>query len=195
MFPTWDSALFRLINEAHVSWLDEPMVIISEKLTWIPLYAFLIYLIYKESKTQVWKSILYLISTVIFADQISSSVLKPLFKRLRPCHVEAFQSWIHLPDGCGGLYGFCSSHSANAFAVAIGFYLVTKNKPISTLLVLWASLIGYCRIYLGAHYPLDVLIGAIIGGSGAFILFQVYVKLTKNSYVLTPSAKSSKAGC
>ena len=181
MFPTWDSDLFQLINQAHQPWLDQPMVIISGKLTWIPLYAFLIYLLYKEHKSKVWKTILYLISTVIFADQVSSSILKPLFKRLRPCHVEAFQSWIHLPDGCGGLYGFCSSHSANAFAVAIGFYLVTQNRLMGTILIVWATLIAYSRIYLGAHYPLDVIMGAIVGGIGSFTLFQAYAKLTKKS--------------
>lgn len=181
MFPTWDSDLFQLINQAHQPWLDQPMVIISGKLTWIPLYAFLIYLLYKEHKSKVWKTILYLISTVIFADQVSSSILKPLFKRLRPCHLEVFQSWIHLPDGCGGLYGFCSSHSANAFAVAIGFYLVTKNRLMGTILIVWATLIAYSRIYLGAHYPLDVIMGAIVGGIGSFTLFQAYAKLTKKS--------------
>jgi len=181
MFPTWDSDLFQLINQAHQPWLDQPMVIISGKLTWIPLYAFLIYRLYKEHKSKVWETILYLISTVIFADQVSSSILKPLFKRLRPCHVEAFQSWIHLPDGCGGLYGFCSSHSANAFAVAIGFYLVTKNRLMRTILIVWATLIAYSRIYLGAHYPLDVIMGAIVGGIGSFTLFQAYAKLTKKS--------------
>ena len=181
MFPTWDSDLLQLINQAHTPWLDQPMVIISGKLTWIPLYAFLIYLLYKEYKLMVWKTILYLISTVILADQVSSSILKPLFKRLRPCHVDAFQSWIHLPDGCGGLYGFCSSHSANAFAVAIGFFLITKNKPIGSLLLVWATLIAYSRIYLGAHYPLDVIMGAIVGGVGAWALFLTYAKLTKKS--------------
>jgi undecaprenyl-diphosphatase len=181
MFPTWDSDLFQLIHQAHQPWLDLPMVIISEKSTWVPLYIFLIYVLYKAYQSEVWKSILYLISTVILADQVSSSVFKPLFKRLRPCHVEAFQSWIHLPDGCGGLYGFCSSHSANAFAVAMGFYLLTKNKFAGSLLLFWAIMISYSRIYLGAHYPLDVLVGALIGGVGAWGLFQFYVKLTKKS--------------
>jgi len=142
---------------------------------------FLIYLLYKEYKLRVWKTILYLISTVIFADQVSSSILKPLFKRLRPCHLEVFQSWIHLPDGCGGLYGFCSSHSANAFAVAIGFYFLSKNRPMGAILIVWATLIAYSRIYLRAHYPVDVIMGAIIGGIGAFTLFQAYAKLTKKS--------------
>ena len=182
MFPTWDSDLFQLINQAHQPWLDQPMVIISGKLTWIPLYAFLIYLLYKEFKSHVWKTILYLISTVIFADQVSSSILKPLFKRLRPCHVEAFQSWIHLPNGAGGMYGFCSSHAANSFAIAMCIFLLTKNKYLSISLFIWAALISFSRIYLGVHYPLDVITGAFVGLSGAYILKKVvYDKLTKNS--------------
>jgi undecaprenyl-diphosphatase len=181
MFPAWDTDLFRFINEAHQPWLDKPMEIISGKLTWIPLYALLIYYLYKQLKQAVWKAIIYLLTTILFADQISSSLLKPLFKRLRPCHVEEFQSWIHLPDGCGGMYGLCSSHAANAFAVAVGFYLLSKNKRMGAALLIWASVISYSRIYLGAHYPLDVITGAIVGAAGAWLLFTFYLRFTKNS--------------
>jgi undecaprenyl-diphosphatase len=118
---------------------------------------------------------------VVFADQFSSNLLKPLFKRLRPCHVEEFQSWIHLPAGCGGMYGFCSSHAANSFAIAVGYYLLTKNKFAGLVLVLWASLISYSRIYLGAHYPLDVIVGALVGSVGARGLFIIYERLIKKS--------------
>jgi undecaprenyl-diphosphatase len=181
MFPAWDTDLFRFINEAHQPWLDGPMEIISGKLTWIPLYALLIYYLYKQLKQAVWKAIIYLLTTILFADQISSSLLKPLFKRLRPCHVEEFQSWIHLPDGCGGMYGFCSSHAANAFAVAVGFYLLSKNKRMGAALLIWAGVVSYSRIYLGAHYPLDVIIGAIVGTVGAWLLFTFYSRFTKKS--------------
>jgi len=181
MFPTWDADLFRFINEAHQPWLDGLMEIISGKLTWIPLYGLLIYSLYRRHQSAWWKAIIYLISTVVFADQFSSSLLKPLFKRLRPCHVEEFQSWIHLPARCGGMYGFCSSHAANSFAIAVGYYLLTKNKFAGLALVLWASLISYSRIYLGAHYPLDVIVGAIVGGIGAWGLFIIYERLIKKS--------------
>jgi undecaprenyl-diphosphatase len=181
MFPSWDAHLFRLINEAHQPWLDGPMEIISGKLTWIPLYGLLIYFIYKQYKSACWKALQFLISSVVFADQFSSSLLKPLFKRLRPCHVDDFQSWIHLPAGCGGLYGFCSSHAANSFAIAVGFYLLTRNKAAGAVLIFWASVVSYSRIYLGAHYPLDVIVGALVGGIGAWVLFKVYERLIKKS--------------
>jgi undecaprenyl-diphosphatase len=181
MFPTWDSDLFRFINEANQSWLDKPMEIISGKLTWIPLYGLLIYFLHKRFQSKSWKALIYLVSTIVFADQISSSLFKPLFKRLRPCHVDEFQSWIHLPAGCGGMFGFCSSHAANAFAIAVGYYLLTKNRSAGAILLLWATLVSYSRIYLGAHYPLDVIVGAFVGGVGAWGLFQVYERLIKKS--------------
>ena len=181
MFPSWDAHLFRLINEAHQPWLDGPMEIISGKLTWMPLYLLLIYFLYQRFKLACWKPVLYLLASVAVADQFSSSLLKPLFKRLRPCHVDAFQSWIHLPAGCGGMFGFCSSHAANSFAIAVGFYLLTKNKSAGIALVLWASIISYSRIYLGAHYPLDVIVGALVGGIGAWGIFKAYERLIKKS--------------
>jgi undecaprenyl-diphosphatase len=181
MFPAWDVDLFRFINEAHQPWLNGPMEIISGKLTWIPLYGLLIYSLFRRYQSAYWKAIIYLISTVVFADQFSSSLLKPLFKRLRPCHVQEFQSWIHLPAGCGGMFGFCSSHAANSFAIAVGYYLLTKNKFAGLALVLWASLVSYSRIYLGAHYPLDVIVGALVGSVGAWGLFIIYERLIKKS--------------
>ena len=182
MFPTWDETLFRIINQSHTTELDMIMRFLSNKYVWIPLYAYLIYNIYRIKPQAIKASLVYLVLAILWADQISSSVFKPWIKRLRPSHVADYQSWIHLPDGAGGLYGFCSSHAANSFAIAMGIYLLTKNKGLSILLFIWATLISYSRIYLGVHYPLDVMTGALVGLSGAIILKNlVYDKLTKNS--------------
>lgn len=182
MFPAWDSDLFKFINTAHAEPLDLIMIMLSNKYIWIPLYLYIIKKLVDQHKKEAWKSILYISSTVILADQIASSVLKPIFKRLRPCHVEAFQSWIHLPDGCGGMYGFCSSHAANSFALAMAVYILSQNKWVGNLLFFWAFMIAYSRIYLGAHYPLDVLVGAILGILGSLILKKIlYDKLIKNA--------------
>lgn len=182
MFPTWDSDLFKLINTSHSEHWDILMIMFSNKYIWIPLYLLIIKKLFDQYKKQAWKSILYLISTVALADQISSSVLKPIVKRLRPCHVEAFQSWIHVPDGCGGMYGFCSSHAANSFALAMAIYLISKTKRTGYILFFWAFVIGYSRIYLGAHYPIDVFVGSAIGIFSTLVLKNVlYDKLVKNA--------------
>jgi undecaprenyl-diphosphatase len=182
MFPAWDENLFRIINESHTVFMDMVMQFLSDKFVWIPLYALLIFVVYQAKPQAIKAALFYIVLAVIWADQISSSVLKPLVKRLRPSHVAEFKSWIHLPNGPGGLYGFCSSHAANAFAVACCIFLLTKNKSLSISLFMWAALISYSRIYLGVHYPLDVIAGAIVGLSGAWILkMLIYDRLTKNS--------------
>ena len=182
MFPAWDESLFKLINEWHSDSRDTFMIFLSDKYVWIPLYAILIWKIYQHNQKAIKAALLYIVLSILWADQISSSLLKPWIKRLRPSHVEAFQSWIHTPNGAGGLYGFCSSHAANAFAIAMCFYLLTQNKRISIPLFIWATLVSFSRIYLGVHYPIDVLTGAMVGLSGAFFLKKlVYDKLTRNS--------------
>jgi undecaprenyl-diphosphatase len=182
MFPSWDESIFKLINEAHTDTLDSVMIFMSNKYVWIPLYIFLIWKIYQANQKAIKAALVYILLAILWADQISSSLLKPLVKRLRPSHVAEFQSWIHTPNGAGGLYGFCSSHAANSFAIAFCFYLLTKNNAISIPLLLWAALVSFSRIYLGVHYPLDVLTGAFVGIVGALLLKNLlYDKLTKNS--------------
>lgn len=182
MFPSWDESVFKLINEAHSDALDSMMIFISNKYVWIPLYAVLIWKIYQANQKAIKAALVYITLAILWADQISSSILKPLVKRLRPSHVEAFQSWIHTPNGAGGLYGFCSSHAANSFAIAVCFYLLTKNKAISILLLIWAGMVSYSRVYLGVHYPLDVITGAFVGLTGSIVLKKLlYDKLTKNA--------------
>ena len=170
MWPNWDTELFKWINQHYSDLLDPIMIAFSNKYVWIPFYLLLIGYLIRKYKQKAWRGILYLIASVALSDQISSSILKPLFKRLRPCHVEEFQSWIHLADGCGGQFGFCSSHAANSFALAIGFYMITKNKSWLNFMIGWASIIAYSRIYLGAHYPIDVIVGAGLGVAVAVIL-------------------------
>ncbi len=170
MWPNWDTELFKWINQHHSDLLDPVMVFLSNKYVWIPFYLLLIGHLIKKFKKNAWKGILYLLASIAISDQICSSILKPWTQRLRPCHESAFQTWIHLADGCGGQFGFCSSHAANSFALAIGFYVLTKNKPWLYAMISWAALISYSRVYLGAHYPIDVLVGAGIGTAVAVII-------------------------
>jgi undecaprenyl-diphosphatase len=191
MFPNWDSDLFKLINTHHSEGMDMLMVMWSNKYIWIPLYLYIIKILFDrwlgkkntlKSPILFWKTFIYLILCVALADSTTSAIIKPLFERLRPCHVEAFQSWIHLPDGCGGMYGFCSSHAANSVALATCIYLISIKKTFAYILIAWAILVGYSRIYIGAHFPLDVLVGSLIGMIIAILVKKIlYDRFFKNA--------------
>lgn len=159
-----DTDLFLWLNGRYASWLDPIMVFATERNTWFPFYALLIgWLIYQYRKQALWM-ILTLAAAVAISDQTASALLKPLTLRLRPCHEPTLQTLIHPVLECGGQYGFASSHAANTFALATGLWLlVGKQHPWVKWLYLWAILVAYSRIYVGAHYPLDILAGAGIG--------------------------------
>ncbi len=118
----WDVDLFLFLNSFHNSFLDTVMFHASERLTWVPLYAFLFYYLVKEYGKRSILMILMVIILILLADQISV-LIKNHFVRLRPCHEILLKGWVHLvKDKCGGTYGFVSSHAANTFALA--FYVI-----------------------------------------------------------------------
>ena len=138
---------------------------VSSPRTWLPLYLILIGLVAWRFRS--WKAALFIVLGFIVAvglsDILCSGVLKPLVCRLRPTHEPALDP-LHLVNGyTGGRYGFCSSHAANTAAVATLFSLLWRNKIATAVLVLWVALNCYSRMYLGAHYPSDILVGLLIG--------------------------------
>jgi undecaprenyl-diphosphatase len=160
----WDEQLFLYLNGQHQDWLDPFVDTLTGKLIWIPLYAFFIYLIIKHfNKGSVW--ILAGIGlAILMADQTASGFMKPFFERLRPCHDPRWEGLMFNYGGCGGMYGFVSSHAANTFALAIYLNLLFRDRLKGFgWLYLWAVVISYTRIYLGVHYPLDIVVGALVG--------------------------------
>jgi undecaprenyl-diphosphatase len=166
----FDKKLLLFLNSFHTSWLDPIMYFLSQTEAWLPLYVFLLYLIIKEYKKETWIVLLGIVLTILLADQITASVMKPYFERPRPSHEPTLQGLVHLVHRfsgeiySGGKYGFASSHAANTFGVATFFLLLFKTKKEWIgWLFLWAATMSYTRIYLGVHYPGDILVGGLVG--------------------------------
>tara|TARA_B100001540_G_scaffold313358_1_gene336144 strand:+ start:1028 stop:1564 length:537 start_codon:yes stop_codon:yes gene_type:complete len=166
-----DEYIFRLINSLGWESMDEIMILISSKWLWIPLYVYLIYRLFKKYPKHIYKIIISIITLILFADSGSVYLFKNVFERLRPCHA---LEGIRIIEECGGLYGFISSHAANAFAVAFFVSLLIRKKIITISIITWAILIAFSRIYLGVHYPFDVLGGMLWGLFVSLLIYKVY---------------------
>ena len=116
----YDKDLLQFLNGYHTPWLDPVMLILTETITWLPLYLFLLYLVIKEYKKESWMILLGVALTILLADQITASIMKPYFARLRPSREPTLEGLVHLVQGyTGGQYGFASSHAANSFGVQL----------------------------------------------------------------------------
>ena len=174
---TIDSDLFLFLNGLHADWMDKVMIAITQMWVWVPLYLLLIYWVVKQYGKRCWWVFLAVGLVVFCSDQLSAHICKPFFQRLRPCYNANFQCLIYLPKGlAGGKYGFVSSHAANTFAVAafLSAALRKNRNWMGVVLYLWAFISSYSRIYLGFHYPGDILCGALLGILIGIILWKVF---------------------
>jgi undecaprenyl-diphosphatase len=174
----FDHRLLLAINHAHTPTLDRLMVFASDRYVWFPAYTLLILWLADIFRRQARLLLPLLVGAIALADSITSKLFKPFFARLRPCHAPGLAGQLHLPDGCGGQFGFLSSHAANSFALAVFLLLVLPGRRFHALKLtafVWAGLLSYSRMYLAAHYPSDVLGGALVGtvlGVGAAWIFR-----------------------
>ena len=191
-----DTEILLAINGWHAPWADTLMWIISAKATWIPLYALLLGLLVwryrKPAMTGVkWLQrvpacvvmIVVIALAVGAADFIASGILKDLVARPRPTRVPELEGVLHLVNGYrSGRYGFVSSHAANTMACALLFSLIWRNKIATCGLMLWVAANCYSRMYLGVHYPTDIMGGLVVGALVAVGAYHVLRALKMMQY-------------
>ena len=175
-----DQALFYQINGVwHHPVLDAVLPWTRHSNNWIPLYIGLLGWLFYQIGWKTLKWLLFALINVGLTDQISSSVFKPFFHRLRPCNDPALVGKTRLLlDQCAGGFSFTSSHAANHFGIAMFIFItwgVTQKKYTSFFFV-WACVIAFAQIYVGVHYPLDIIGGTIIGLISGFTMSKAYLK-------------------
>ena len=182
MIEQVDRDIFFIINGAHHPVLDVFMLLFSNKYAWIWFYVLILGMGFRKLGLKVFVFVLFALSTLFLTDFISVHGFKEVFERFRPCHNLEYGHLVRVIDGCGGRFGFVSSHAANSAAIATLVAIsgvMVHEMPIqrqflfNALLFSYPILNGYSRIYLGVHYPYDVLggfaLGLIIGASTGYI--------------------------
>lgn len=174
----WDQDLFLFLNHLNHPQIDPIMHFLSKSyLPGIIIILFLLGYGFKKFNKGVFIAFFCAILTVGLSDGISSRVLKPTFKRLRPCHEPVLKPQVYTAGKkCwGGKYGFVSSHAANTFGVAMFIFLLFLPYTKSTfILFIWAALVSYSRIYLAKHYPLDLFFGGLLGLCAGYISYRFF---------------------
>lgn len=186
----FDKELFLFLNSFYNDFMDTIMLMITRKETWIPLYLVIIFFFIKNYRSKSLLILLFMALTVVASDQISV-LIKESVMRLRPVHDPSIEHLVHNILRKGGLHGFVSSHAANMFAILVFTSRIFKNRSYYFLLLFWAVIISYSRIYAGVHYPLDVIFGAVLGWLIGALMYKLLMFI-ENHFFIARSPKISK---
>ena len=176
-FLGWDTTAMLALNGCHSVFFDQLMWMVTGKWIWIPLYLSLAYVLLRNFPWKVTVFCLVAIAlTITLCDQTVSTIIRPLVGRLRPANLDnPVSSMVHIVNGYrGGAFSFPSSHAANSAGLAMFMILLFKRKWFSWFMGLWALLLCYSRVYLGVHYPVDLLVGILIGSAYATLMYLLF---------------------
>jgi undecaprenyl-diphosphatase len=185
-----DTSLFLFLNSHHSNFWDTIMLMITRKEPWFPFFAVLLFYVVKNYRSKSWLILLFIGITILLSDQISV-LLKESIQRFRPVHNPEIEHLVHNVLRKGSLYGFVSSHAANVFAVFVFTTRLFRNRGFWSIMLFWAVIVSYSRIYSGVHYPLDIIFGGLLGwliGYGTFKLMM----LIEFRYFFAKNPKISK---
>lgn len=169
----FDKHLMLLLNGWHSPFFDFLMPVITNKYTGIPIYiAILVILFRKTDMKRLLICIAAVLVTFALCDSLSVALFKETFQRLRPCWDPEIMDQVRMLEYRGGQYGFVSSHAANLFGLATITSLLIRNRIYTAFIFVWAALVGYSRIYVGKHFPADVVCGAIFGMIVGYLVYK-----------------------
>lgn len=161
-----DTAIFLAVNGVHSPFFDSFMTLFTGRFIWIPMYVMVLWILFRNrTRTAAFIYLLMLVVAIAVTDQFCASVIRPAVERMRPSnpHNALSQFTYIVNEYRGGNYGFPSCHAANSFALAAFLSLLVKRWGFTVFIVTWAVLNSYSRLYLGVHYPGDLMAGALIG--------------------------------
>ena len=172
-----DIQILVYLNSLGSEFWDPIWIILTNKTTYIPLFAFIVYYIYKRfGLKQTAFIILFISILILFTDQFTNFI-KDSFQRLRPCR-EGYLELREIDIYCGK-YGFFSAHASNSIAVSLFVIRIMREKftsIFSIILIIWVFIFSYSRIYLGLHYPTDILCGLIFGAISSTLFYHIYLE-------------------
>ena len=169
-----DADALLAVNGLHDAFQDAFWWMVTAKWSSALLVLALLWILLRQNRRHALLVLAMLALAVLLADQVSSGLIKHLVERLRPTHDPSLESAVHVINGYrGGLYGFVSSHAANSFAVATLLSFIMRHRLVTFSLFTWALLQCYSRVYLGVHYPGDILGGIIVGVAAAWLVWRL----------------------